>query len=60
MRKENMILITVHVPKAYIERLNILVEKGLFPSRSEAIRVAIRELIAKELYKNVEKRLMIG
>jgi len=43
-------VITVKVPKAYLEELNKLVEAGLFPSRSEAIRIAIRDLLRRELW----------
>lgn len=45
-----MKVITVKVPKAYIDELNKLIEAGLFPSRSEAIRIAIRDLLRKELW----------
>jgi len=43
-------VITVKVPKAYLEELNRLIEAGLFPSRSEAIRIAIRDLLQRELW----------
>jgi len=46
--KEPMILISVHVPKQMLEELDELVKKGVFPSRSEAIRIAIRDLILRE------------
>ena len=47
MRKKskNLILITVHLTKYQIKTLDELVKQGFFPSRSEAIRVAVRELI---------------
>ena len=40
-----MILITVHMTEQYVKALDKLVELKLFPSRSEAIRVAIRDFI---------------
>jgi len=40
-------LISVHLPESFINGLDQLVKKKQFPSRSEAIRVAIRELIRK-------------
>ena len=46
--KEKMILISVHVPKQMLEELDELVRKGVFPSRSEAIRIAIRDLLLRE------------
>lgn len=53
-----MRVITVKVPKAYIDELDELIKAGLFPSRSEAIRVAIRDLLQRELWsaRRVEVR----
>jgi len=53
--KEKMVLISVHVPKQMLEELDELVKKGIFPSRSEAIRIAIRDLIAKEVEKRSDR-----
>ncbi|MHA1111529.1 MAG: ribbon-helix-helix domain-containing protein [Promethearchaeota archaeon] len=44
-----MKMITVHIPVRYLDALEDLVDKGHFPSRSEAIRVAIRDLIRNEM-----------
>jgi antitoxin ParD1/3/4 len=44
-----MKMITVHIPERYLAALETLVDNGHFPSRSEAIRVAIRDLIRSEL-----------
>jgi len=41
-------LISVNVPVSYINILEILVSEGKFPNRSEAIRVAIRDVIKTE------------
>ena len=49
VRKEPMVLITFHIPEPMLRALDKLVEEGRFPSRSEAIRYAIRELLAREL-----------
>ena len=46
--KEKMILISVHLPKQMLDELEVLVSQGRFPSRSEAIRIAVRDLIFKE------------
>jgi len=46
--KEKMILISVHIPKQMLEELDELVRKGVFPSRSEAVRIAIRDLLLRE------------
>ncbi|WP_405048192.1 ribbon-helix-helix domain-containing protein [Pyrobaculum sp.] len=45
--KEKMILVSFHVPRSYVETLDDLVRMGLYPSRSEAIRAALRELLSK-------------
>ena len=42
--QNNMALISVHVPSQMLKELDELVKRGVFPSRSEAIRVAIRDL----------------
>lgn len=41
-------LISVNLPESYLKVLEILVIDGKFPNRSEAIRVAIRDLIKTE------------
>ena len=46
--KDKMILISVHLPKEMLQELDELVKQGRFPSRSEAIRVAVRDLILRE------------
>ncbi|MHA1938475.1 MAG: ribbon-helix-helix domain-containing protein [Candidatus Thorarchaeota archaeon] len=45
-----MKLITLHVPEQYIEGLEKLVDSKLYPNRSEAIRIAIRDLLKRELW----------
>ena len=42
---DKMILISLHVPQSMLEKLDELVRDGVFPSRSEAIRHALRELL---------------
>lgn len=51
-REERMRLLTVHLPEAYIQGLDELVKMGLYPNRSEAIRVAVRDLLSRELWRN--------
>jgi len=60
-RKSSMRLITVHLPDHLVQGLEKLVEGGRYPSRSEAIRVAVRDLLNRELYSRTERRgLMMG
>ncbi|UYP47750.1 hypothetical protein NEF87_004035 [Candidatus Lokiarchaeum ossiferum] len=51
-------MLTVYIPEAYIETLDLLVNEKLFPNRSEAIRTAVRDLIRNEiqLKKLIENR----
>ena len=39
--------VSVHLPDGCVERLDELVRAGLFPSRSEAMRAAVRELLRR-------------
>ncbi len=44
-----MKIVTVNVPESYIEAIKKLVgEDGLYPSRSELIRCAVRDFLLKE------------
>jgi antitoxin ParD1/3/4 len=45
-----MNLVTVKMSEIYVNGLDKLVEIGMYPSRSEAIRVAIRDLLRRELW----------
>jgi Predicted transcriptional regulators containing the CopG/Arc/MetJ DNA-binding domain len=45
--REKMVLISFHVPRSNVEVIDELVRLGLYPSRSEAIRAALRELLSK-------------
>jgi Arc/MetJ-type ribon-helix-helix transcriptional regulator len=43
----DMVLISLHMPKPVVEALDELVRLGVVPNRSEAIRQAVTEYIAK-------------
>jgi len=43
-------LVTVKMSDIYVKGLDKLVDIGMYPSRSEAIRVAIRDLLRRELW----------
>ncbi len=45
-----MKLVTVKMPETYVEGLDELVRMGRYSTRSEAIRVAVRELLKRELW----------
>ena len=45
-----MKIVTVNIPDTYLDTIEKLVgENGLYPSRSELIRVAVREFLLREL-----------
>jgi Arc/MetJ-type ribon-helix-helix transcriptional regulator len=44
-----MMIVTVNMPGIYIDAIAKLQENGMYPSRSEAMRVAIRDFLKKEL-----------
>ena len=45
-----MKIVTVNVPESYLGAINKLIgENGLYPSRSELIRVAVRDFLLREL-----------
>ncbi|MHA1713697.1 MAG: ribbon-helix-helix domain-containing protein [Candidatus Ranarchaeia archaeon] len=44
-----MKLITCKLPAAYVEALDELVRQGRYANRSEAIRMAIRDMLKSEL-----------
>lgn len=45
-----MKIVTVNVPESYIDAINKLIgQEGLYPSRSELIRCAVRDFLIKEL-----------
>jgi Arc/MetJ-type ribon-helix-helix transcriptional regulator len=50
-----MRIITVKIPEAYLRELDELVRLGVYPSRSEAIRIALRELLKRELHDQAGK-----
>lgn len=43
-----MKVVTVHLPELYIEALDGLIQKRLYPNRAEAIRTALRDFIKGE------------
>ncbi|AAV46865.1 CopG family transcriptional regulator [Haloarcula quadrata] len=40
--------VTLRIPKQQIEEVEQMVETGEYPNRSEAIRSAVREMLAEE------------
>ena len=58
--QEDMEKVTIRLPKRYLRRLDFLVRVDDFPSRSEAIRTAVRDLLYDrvDLVLEKQKRLL--
>ena len=50
-----MRLIAVHLPDKIVDDIQRLVDKGLYPNRSETIRIAIRDLLKRELWERSKR-----
>ena len=48
--------VTIRLPAKYLKRLDFLVSVDDFPSRSEAIRTAVRDLLYNRLEYVLEKQ----
>lgn len=44
-----MIVCPVHLPTMYLEAIEKMVDNGFYPCRSEVIRVAIRDMLKRDL-----------
>lgn len=42
-------VVTVHLPEPYVEAIDRLVSRKVYPNRAEAIRMAVRDFIKEEL-----------
>ncbi|HDO20745.1 MAG TPA: ribbon-helix-helix protein, CopG family [Candidatus Bathyarchaeota archaeon] len=46
---ERLKIVSIRLPEVYIELIDELIRLGIYPSRSEIIRVALREFLSKEI-----------
>ena len=44
-----MKIITINLPEKYLAAIKILNDLGIYPSRSEAIRIALKDFLTDEL-----------
>jgi antitoxin ParD1/3/4 len=44
-----MKIITINLPEKYLSAIQTLNDLGIYPSRSEAIRIALKEFLKEEL-----------
>lgn len=51
-----MKIITINLPEKYLEAIQILQDMNIYPSRSEAIRMALEDFLTNELkmYNDLE------
>ncbi|MFW9970025.1 MAG: ribbon-helix-helix domain-containing protein [Candidatus Odinarchaeota archaeon] len=42
-------IITINLPEKYLQAIQILNDMGVYPSRSEAIRIALHDFLKNEL-----------
>lgn len=47
-----MKIITINLPEKYLAAIQVLNDMGVYPSRSEALRVALKQFLSKELKFN--------
>lgn len=52
-----MKIITINLPEKYLDAIQILNDLGVYPSRSEAIRIALHNFLSNELkmYKDLDE-----
>jgi antitoxin ParD1/3/4 len=50
LERQKMKNITIALPEIYVNNIEKLQENGMVPSRSEGIRLAIREFLKKEIH----------
>jgi metal-responsive CopG/Arc/MetJ family transcriptional regulator len=51
--KRKMVNITINIPHLYDENIHKLIDMKIVPSRSEAIRIALREYLQDEYGENL-------
>jgi Ribbon-helix-helix protein, copG family. len=55
LNAKKMVALSVHLPEAYVDAIDVLVAEGFYMNRSEVIRSAVRDLIMREM-KHVSAR----
>jgi Arc/MetJ-type ribon-helix-helix transcriptional regulator len=51
-----MVLISIHLPREIIKELDELVNRGRYPSRSEVIRAAVRDMLDEMRYQQPQQQ----
>ncbi|MCD5425056.1 MAG: ribbon-helix-helix domain-containing protein [Methanosarcinaceae archaeon] len=57
---QNMQRVTIRLPEQQIKLIDFMVQQGEFPSTSEAIRAAVRDLIDQRGEKMIRRREMMA
>lgn len=48
-RNEKMVNMSINVPQIYVDMVQKMIDLGIYPSRSEAMRCALKEFIQHEI-----------
>ena len=51
-----MRLVTIKLPDALVQGMDVLIKTGMYPSRSAVVRAAVRDLLKNELWKQQGSR----
>jgi Arc/MetJ-type ribon-helix-helix transcriptional regulator len=52
MSAMGMKIVTINIPDQYLDCIEVLVNNGFFPSRSETVREALKEFLTNEAEVN--------
>lgn len=58
--KKGMVNITINIPEIYDKNIQKLIKKKIIPSRSEGIRIAVREFLQKEYSETLKLLKFVG
>ena len=62
MMEKGTVKLTIRIPESYMKDIDFLVEAEDFPSRSEVIRTAVRDLVNNRLelvMGNLERKMVV-
>ena len=51
-----MKVVTICLPESYVQGMDQLIKRAMYPNRSEVIRIAIRDLLVDELWGRRDRK----
>jgi Arc/MetJ-type ribon-helix-helix transcriptional regulator len=56
MEEKEVKIITINLPERYLAAIQVLNDLGIYPSRSEAIRIALKDFLLDEMkfYEDID------